>query len=227
MLFRDTDEFQLIETTKNDLNEQKPTTSTIITKDKSMSNEQAIKDLARAILLHDEIAFTKTKLSHCVPLWKRKSNNHQSSIELLINRKLIINVEKAVKQTLTRRTFNVWLKKVPQSLDLDDINQFRQSLQEFKIDWESYQRTLRRLELSPGMIITIDLVKLLKNDQYKLFIQFDVDVLTTISNGGNSDQNNNQQNNNNNNNHHDSNTADMSMGMSLLKRLFSIFQGIV
>ncbi|CAF4295974.1 unnamed protein product, partial [Rotaria sp. Silwood2] len=80
---------------------------------KLASHEKLAKELARSILLCDEIAFTKTKLSHCVPLWKRKTDIHEAAIALLLKKRLIKQYEKAATQTTTRRTLNVWLKCVP------------------------------------------------------------------------------------------------------------------
>ncbi|CAF3996429.1 unnamed protein product [Rotaria sp. Silwood1] len=161
----------------------------------SASHEKCTKELARSILLCDEIAFTKTKLSHCVPLWKRKTDLHEAAIELLLNKKLIKPYEKAATQTATRRTLNVWLKCVPKSLDLTHLNEFQKSLAEFNITWDTFQRTLQKFQPPTGVIINDELANLLKSQQYQTYIQFDVDSLTKISDNANHDQTNEEQNN--------------------------------
>jgi hypothetical protein len=75
-----------------------------------------------------------------------ENNYHQATIELLINKNLIVDFEKAAKQTLTRRTFNMWLKCVLKSIDLNHIEEFWQLLAEFNNNWESFQRTLWQLQ---------------------------------------------------------------------------------
>ncbi|CAF4448344.1 unnamed protein product [Rotaria socialis] len=154
-----TNDFQATESTENELAEKAAAVITVPPANKhhqSIPNESSIKELARSILLYDEIAFTKTKLSHSVTI--------------------------AAKHNVTRRAFDIWVKCVPASLDLTDITQFQVSLEEFNIIWDLYEITLRKFQVPAGIIINDELSKLLKSQQYQLFIQFDVDSLTVALN---------------------------------------------
>ncbi|CAF4552872.1 unnamed protein product [Rotaria socialis] len=159
-----TNDFQATESTENELAEKAAAVITVPPANKhhqSIPNESSIKELARSILLYDEIAFTKTKLSHS---------------------QLIVHCGKAAKHNVTRRAFDIWVKCVPTSLDLTDITQFQVSLEEFNIIWDLYEKTLRKFQVPAGIIINDELSKLLKSQQYQLFIQFDVDSLTVALN---------------------------------------------
>ncbi|CAF4024686.1 unnamed protein product, partial [Adineta steineri] len=180
-----------LQTTKDTIcsSTEESTTATILAAYEELTpHEKSIYDLARAILLHNEIAFTKTTLSRSIPLWKRSTNYHEAAIELLINKHLIINFEKAAKQSTTGRSLNILLKCVPKSYDSNHIEEFQQSLIEFNIGWESFKRTLCRLQLPVGVIISAALAGILKNRQYQLFINFNVDALTKVSLDNVSDQ---------------------------------------
>ncbi|CAF4316694.1 unnamed protein product, partial [Adineta steineri] len=124
----------------------------------------------------------------CIPLWKRSTNYHEAAIELLTNKNLIINFEKAAKQSTTGRSLHILLKCVPKSYDSNHIEEFQQLLIEFNIGWESFKRTLCRLQPPVGVIISAALAGILKNRQYQLFINFDVDALTKVSLDNVSDQ---------------------------------------
>ncbi|CAF1451802.1 unnamed protein product [Adineta steineri] len=180
-----------LETTKHTIcsSTEEITTATILAAYEELTpHEKSIYDLARAILLHNEIAFTKTTLSRCIPLWKRSTNYHEAAIELLTNKNLIINFEKAAKQSTTGRSLHILLKCVPKSYDSNHIEEFQQLLIEFNIGWESFKRTLCRLQPPVGVIISAALAGILKNPQYQLFINFDVDALTKVSLDNVSDQ---------------------------------------
>jgi hypothetical protein len=182
--FRNTDDSQISESVQEKFNNTMASTITITTPTKTNKNDEsapdqtAARELARSILLCDEIAFTKTKLSHCVPLWKRKTNCHERAIQLLLHKKLIEHCEKAAKQTITRRTLSLWIKCVPLSDDLKDLNDFCDSLGKFNVKWDAFKRTLQKFQPPPGVIINDKLASLLKSQKYKKYIEFDVDSLT-------------------------------------------------
>ncbi|CAF2137266.1 unnamed protein product [Rotaria magnacalcarata] len=180
-----TNDSQATESTENELAEKPAAVITVPPANKhhqSIPNESSIKEPARSILSYDEIAFTKTKLSHSVTMWKKRTNCHEVAIQLLLNKQLIVHCEKAAKHNVTRRAFDMWVKCVPASLDLTDITQFQVSLEEFNIIWDLYEKTLRKFQAPAGIIINDELSKLFKSQQYQLFIQFDVDSLTVTLN---------------------------------------------
>lgn len=154
-----------------------------------------IKDLAQSILLFEEIAFTRTKLSHGVRAWKENTKLHSAAIKLLMEKKLIIYCEKAVKHLTTHRYVKMWVKCVPESSDLIHLNEFQRSLLELKIQWHEFLPTLQQFRLWRDVVVTSELINLLQSPQYQSWVKFDLHSLTMISSRGNRDQANEQQNN--------------------------------